>query len=247
MPKYCCICGIKKQTIIGNLTTFNEIRDGVICQNCIKKMGYSTIPFLYQKTSSDLKKLYEDRNPLFETFSETREIGKKFRIDDDHKLFMLGQTIFRFDQLERYHVFEDGSTIITAQNGIGRAFVGQLLYGVGGAIVGAETAKRKSSDVCDLLQIKLEVKDYFDKTMDITFAMDVSKSSEIYKSAIVRLKKYTSAFDSIMGIKPQEEAQVSHGVLFSEADEIQKFRKLLDAGIITEEEFQAKKNQLMHI
>lgn len=247
MAKYCCICGIKKPVFLGDMSAIYDLKDGLICRDCINKMGYTDIPLLYERSCATMKKLYEVRNPLFESFTETRDIGLKFRIDDEHKLFMLGQTLFRFDQLESYHVFEDGSTVMSSKHGIGRAVVGHMLFGVGGALVGAGTAKTTSSDICDLLQIRLEVKNYFDKTFDITLAEDVSKSSESYKSAVIRLEKYTKAFNSILGIKPEEVPQEPQNTLFSEADEILKFRKLCDAGIITEEEFQAKKKQLLHL
>ena len=120
-----------------------------------------------------------------------------------------------------------------------------MLYGGVGAIVGASTAKKITNDICDSLIIRLVLDQYFEKTMDITFAQNVSKSSESYKSAVMRLDKYTAAFDSILGRKPENDQQPESG--FSEADEILKFKKLMDAGIITEEEFHAKKKQLLHI
>lgn len=245
MAKYCCICGVKKPGFFGDMSAYPDIKDGIICRECIYKMGYADIPLLFNKTSSTLKKLYEARSPIVESFTETRKIGEKFRIDDEHKLFMLGKILFKFEQLKDYRVFEDGSALQSSVHGIGRAVVGDMLYGGVGAIVGASTAKKITNDICDSLIIRLVLDQYFEKTMDITFAQNVSKSSESYKSAVMRLDKYTAAFDSILGRKPENDQQPESG--FSEADEILKFKKLMDAGIITEEEFHAKKKQLLHI
>ena len=47
--------------------------------------------------------------------------------------------------------------------------------------------------------------------------------------------------------KSQEQGNTANTEGVSEADEILKFKKLLDAGIITQEEFDLKKKQLLGI
>ena len=39
----------------------------------------------------------------------------------------------------------------------------------------------------------------------------------------------------------------STGTVFSSADELKKFKELLDSGIISQEEFEAKKKQLLNL
>lgn len=52
-------------------------------------------------------------------------------------------------------------------------------------------------------------------------------------------------------IPAQSTAQTSHAPILnserSEADEIKKYKELMDQGVITEEEFQAKKRQLLKL
>lgn len=67
------------------------------------------------------------------------------------------------------------------------------------------------------------------------------------KNAIIFGKKHKEEMDKLVDFINQKikDAHSSNGVSTSSADEIAKFKKLLDDGTITQEEFDAKKKQLL--
>lgn len=67
------------------------------------------------------------------------------------------------------------------------------------------------------------------------------------KNAIIFGKKHKEEMDKLVNFinKKISEAHSNNGSAVSSADEIAKFKKLLDDGTITQEEFDAKKKQLL--
>lgn len=67
----------------------------------------------------------------------------------------------------------------------------------------------------------------------------------IYKTMQSSAQSCISALDIIADQNSTEEMSNLESETVSSADEILKFKNLLDAGIITQEEFEAKKKQLL--
>jgi len=77
-------------------------------------------------------------------------------------------------------------------------------------------------------------------------------SSPLYKSPynsgkppIDRITELTSAIHQIMAAHADQQAAQAAAPQLSTADELLKFKQLLDAGVITQDEFDAKKRQLL--
>ncbi|MCR5150159.1 MAG: SHOCT domain-containing protein [Clostridiales bacterium] len=68
----------------------------------------------------------------------------------------------------------------------------------------------------------------------------VHNSDEILKFTLERIKQYKSNYGKINQVQPQQNVTA-----LSDANEIEKFKKLLDDGVITQEEFDAKKKQIL--
>ena len=76
------------------------------------------------------------------------------------------------------------------------------------------------------------------------FSGETKRGGIIYRSSKEVALKILSLLDQITS----SHAPVSNGEpTLSEADEILKFKQLLDSGIITQEEFDAKKRQLLDL
>ena len=54
-------------------------------------------------------------------------------------------------------------------------------------------------------------------------------------------------FAGIQDKQRVDQIKNSTGTVFSSADELKKFKELLDSGIISQEEFDAKKKQLLNL
>lgn len=154
-------------------------------------------------------------------------------------------TIFNYDQIISYELLEDGTSI--ASGGLGRAAVGGFLFGGVGAVVGGLTRSYKGA--CTRLQIKLTVKDYDDPAFFITLINSSTKKDSIaYKTYIKEAESIISKLQLIVGSREEAKADILPSKNNeSVADQIRSFKALLDDGIITQEEFDAKKKQLLGI
>lgn len=152
--------------------------------------------------------------------------------------------IFNLKDVINCEIVENGKTV--NKSGLGSAVVGGLAFGTTGAVVGA-IAGKKAVEYCNSLSVEIDV-DYgqpqplrlFVPFIDVKTKTDSSTYTVFKKSAETLYKEISSI---IAHYHPQE-AVVTNAPI-SNADEIRKFKQLLDDGIITEEEFEKKKQELL--
>lgn len=256
--KTCMVCGAE----IGVMSRKLQLKDGVVCKKCFKKMGVTLddmkmIPA--QMTLEELQQYLSQRDEetvYIENFKPTDNIGDIGKFNDDEEVALLSNsayinskakhyTKFSYSQIVDYEILENGLSI--AKGGIGRAAVGGILFGGAGAIVGASTRKQK--EVCDSLQVKVTVKGYKDPAFFIKLiSTGTKKDGIIYRSNMEIAQKLASKFELIIEenkSKVHQQQENLGSATVDAADEIRKFKGLLDDGIITQEEFDAKKKQLL--
>lgn len=165
--------------------------------------------------------------------------------------YLLKGRIFGFD------LVEDGEQI--TQSGLGAAVAGGLVGSLApnligrntGAIVGASIGKRKTTNNCTSLDIIIILQDAV--THDITeniilhlIGSPVSKQSVDYMQAKLTGQKIIEFLSKITKEEHAEALKPSTAQsTASPFNEIKEYKSLLDAGIITQEEFDAKKKQLL--
>ena len=130
--------------------------------------------------------------------------------------------------------------------GVGRAVVGGVLAGSAGAVVGATTAKKKITsysiiiykNTVDAPSETLSLINSETKTSDLDYKEAVKFSHNVSASirAIIEQEKKAS---------PNKESPLTDKPEMDNAQELRKYKELLDDGIITQEEFDAKKKQLL--
>ncbi len=245
----CANCNNKIRRFSGYVI----LRDAKICASCANSLGLH-IPSNY--SAYTLMDVISGRISLKNTavsYLPTKEIRqgllfKKFSIDENSRQFCVQKDILPFESLVNCELLEDGTSIIQ-KGGTGRAIAGGLLFGGAGAIVGASTAKRKQSEYCTSLRIKITVKNARQLYYIDFISSRTKKSSSTYKSAYECAQECLSALEIIAAenaeIASYEQAKLAHSL--SSADEIRKYKQLLDDGIITEEEFNVKKKQLLQL
>ena len=259
----CLKCNVPIQKDSSYKVTFS---DGVLCPTCYCKMGYSwfdtdTISKARRLSYRELLKHMQHQaeiEKLVNSYEATYEPAPYAKFNDRLKTVLLSSrqhisyrpehfTLFSYDQISDYDLLEDGSSIM--RGGLGRAVIGGFLFGGAGAVVGAAT--RNSKSLCTRLQIKLTVKDYDQPAFFITLIdSEVSKSGLTYQTYIQQAESIISKLQLIMEEKQtsSNENQTSKETSFmNTADQIRSFKALLDEGIITQEEFEAKKKQLLGI
>lgn len=236
----CVICGKE----MGWFSDSVPLSDGYVCSNCLYNSGIYKIDDSIHLTASALKEYIERRTPVVSSFSPTKEISNYLRIDENNESFKIGRDIFEYSNLLSFELLEDGDSV--AKGGLGRAMVGGLLFGGVGAVVGGVTGRKKNKNICNSMRLRVTLKNAHVNTVYIDFITSKTKTSGfIYRGAQTCAQSCISALEIILD-QNQRNASISESAQgFSAADEIMKFKQLLDEGVISQEEFEEKKQQLL--
>lgn len=235
MANICPVCG-------GKLGLLNREKsaDGLICATC-SNFFYSKLGFRAAKQpTASLVDYWATLESRRKTFKETDSIydgdALFVSIDKPNRLFYIGhrggdkgpRMIYSFDEVAGYESdVPDDLTVTETKGGIGRAVIGAAVAGPVGAIVGAATAKTETS------------KGRSKENVSIRFVLSLGESSlptTVYPGGMTSFLKSCKASQE----KPQAAAPA-----VSCADELLKFKQLLDMGAITEEEYNLKKSKLL--
>ncbi len=239
-----------------------------------RKEGYLSIcsRMTYEESLSYLKELPNKikKDTSLAKYNFSYAPCKEIKFDDSNKVFIIPRNnvakkekynswdyaLFKYSQIVSFDLIENGSSI--ASGGLGRAVVGGLLFGGAGAVVGAVT--RSYNELCTELSIKITVKDYSAPAVYVHLVSSggIMKNTiqynnylKIAQDILSKLQIITNNIDSSTTVNttdlPNKPINAPSSPAFSAADEILKFKKLRDEGIITQAEFEAKKKQLLGI
>ena len=186
-------------------------------------------------------------------------------IDEDKKLivfpvkektglisFKQTEHVRNFDDLIDFDLQVDGNTITDGSSLLGAA-VGALTFGGAGAIVGSGMRAKETKQIITKININVRFNDMANpqEVISILDGFDCKKGSQSYETAYGKAQNIISLLTVILQRNKTEQQNVANAQpqapITGTADEILKFKKLLDAGAITQEEFNAKKKQLLGI
>ena len=236
MANICPVCG-------GKLGLLNREKsaDGLICAGCsnffFSKLSIRTAK---QPTAAlaDYWATLEQRRKAFKETDSIYDGDALFvSIDKANRLFCFGhrggdkgpRMIYSFDEVAGYESdAPDDLTVTETKGGIGRAVIGAAVAGPVGAIVGASTAKSETR------------KGRSKENVSIRFALPLGEQ-------VLLVQKYPGGITDFLKecVSGREKVSASTAVSGSVADELLKFKQLLDLGAITEDEYAAKKSQLL--
>ena len=194
--------------------------------------------------------------PYFPDHDTIFDIDNVLRINNTQKVFAVlikGKyvSLHSFDELADYSIDEDGQVIASSR--AGSAAIGALLFGAAGAIVGSAGSTVMTQTVQDL-DIILSFKGFNSNLETIhLLANETVKGSEAYIKASQTCKRIIFALKQIMDLaktdlsETRERGKSVAVYAFSVADEILKFKGLLDQKIITQEEFDKQKAKLLDL
>lgn len=160
--------------------------------------------------------------------------------------------VFSFDELRSFELLEDDSQVVGG--GVGMALVGGAFFGVGGAIAGAMTGGKKTKKTVENLVLKINLNDMDFPCVMITYLNKSTKvSSNAYRDALSSAQETISCLKLILEQVSPEKPDQTVAVNVTQAtvspidpvEEIKKHKELLDMGIITQEEFDQKKRELL--
>lgn len=257
----CIICNAE----VGALTRSKLDNGKYICSNCIAKLHFtdgwnannmrvSSVEEIKERISFVEKDLKENADRI-SNFKATAQYGGYVWFDDKNKWFVFPKGtftskidncyVFKYDEILDYEVLEDGTSI--TKGGFGKALVGGAVFGLAGAIAGGTSKKTKQ--VCTKLQIKITTRNSDTPVVYLNLIdTEFKKDSFIYKQASKTVQDILSKFQIIVEQLEQEKNVKKETTNeTSVADEIKKFKELLDIGAITQEEFESKKKDLLGV
>ena len=185
-----------------------------ICGSCLKKAGgVSAIVKLRGMQTSEIKAIvYGKEFDASNTgFHATQQFGKLLKIDEDSEMIEIpseairqalrtgkvSDSTIRFKDLISVELIENGSTV--ASGGLGSALAGAALFGDAGMIAGGIVGKKKISDICESLQIKLTVNDLSNPALFIdVIRSKTAKGSLKYRNDFELAQKIVSVLNVII-------------------------------------------------
>ncbi|MEK7001074.1 SHOCT domain-containing protein [Clostridioides difficile] len=248
----CCICGEKGK---------QKISDGVICSECLKKYKdtFSIVEptdVIKKISSEEIKKsisLTLENRKKFESFNASKKVGIYLLVDENKKQLIISDKIsnlnknkrvYDFREIISFELLEDDETIV--KSGLGGAIGGGLLFGETGAIAGSILGKKKIKTYVNSLKIKITINNIKNSTKYIYLINSkTSTNSSLYKESYNYAQEILSTLSIITSSESIEDKKES--ISSSTADEILKYKNLLNMEAITQEEFDAKKKELLNL
>jgi len=262
MAKVSCVnCG--KELGIRKMKT----KAGPLCVDCYKvcNSSFNSLYLIQDATLEDIQSCFSSDGKIAtttngmlafspQTWHPTKVVACYFEVDEENKLWLIpdgmfggkkSPIIYSFDKISEFELLEDGNSI--TKGGLGRALVGGALFGGVGAIVGGVTGGKKTKQLVNKLQIKITTNDMSNPAIYINLISGPTKTqSMIYKSSYNAAQEILSILTVITKSQEPRNSNIDTSApQTSTADEIRKFKQLLDDGIITEEEFSQKKKDLL--
>ncbi|PWU66542.1 SHOCT domain-containing protein [Gracilibacillus dipsosauri] len=249
MAKHSCVICEKS---LG-LSKFKIADNNYLCNNCFRDTNLTLDDFkskpLRNMTALEIKDILEENKKnekLLQEFSPTKKISNFIFFDDNKGKWIIpsgfgkikNQKVYDFDDILKFELLEDGETV--TKGGLGMALVGGALFGGTGAIVGGVTSKKSNKGICTNLRLKITTKNINKPVVYIDFIKSkTKKKSLIYKSVYNAAQECLSVLQVICD-RNKEDAR-------DDTSEILKYKKLLDEGILTQEEFDKKKKELLNL
>lgn len=241
--------------IIGAITQQGDRADDVYYRGFLIGVGIIIVGCFIKSQKKLDKQLAEQERMENIEFDITQNVDNYLYLDENRKKICLPMgfvkkkidpnRIFNYADILNYELLEDGNSV--SKGGVGRAVVGGALFGGVGAIVGGSTGQ-KQKQTCTKLQIKITTNNIKHPVEYIDFIiMETRKDNIIYKNAFDSAQKVLSTLDIIFNPKTKivkEEKNVASNSK-SLAEQIREYKELLDDGIISKEEFEEKKKELL--
>lgn len=211
---------------------------------------------------SEIKKNYHleiirnELPSLSKTVSVNADNCSAILIDDENKkiLFQYGRKItraFSFSQITGYDVYENGESKVSGT--AGRALLGGVFFGLGGMIVGSSMG-RTVSNHCEQLNLIVHLSDLNCFQINLIFInKDCEKGSSYYKKKIENLQYVCSALEYIINQKTLEESAIQNQTKdvpaekTSNKEKLQELKEMLNDGLITQEDYEQKKKQILEL
>lgn len=257
--KACPICGGATPRLLAK-----KFEGQPICSACADNI-LADDELIHSWTLEDLRKhlkLREENKILLESFTPSRMVEYEYEavIDDAKGLFYIKQwtednpPIFRFEDIAGFTIELGYHTVESWSRGMMRTQFKPLELGVMGGI--AALAEAFSDDdnkknEYENLRVTLKVNTPYLQEYELcNLSVDGRGQTEYANDLAQEMAKVNTICNLIISLTTgagETPQNVTAPQVNKTVDDIKKFKELLDAGIITQDEFDTKKKQLLGI
>lgn len=166
-----------------------------------------------------------------------------------------GDVIFHYNEITNYDLLENDLAV--ESGGLGRAVVGNAIAGPVGGILGSMTAKRKTKKSIDMLALHITTNNFCFPSIMISYIKSETKTkSSKYANALSQAHNTIACLNLIFAQNTdidetitEKEMNVSNTdePTSNPYEELKQLKELLDMGIISQEEFDQKKKELLKL
>lgn len=205
----------------------------------------------------------EEMKLLANIMKPTGKIFMCAKWDDNLRVISIGSmgmsTIVKYDTIKGIQVYESVQEVTTTKSSgrekrkgvMTRAAVGTILMPGVGTLAGALTAKKQSVGESEAVTsqqvtrtIMLTRDDPFKTVLNIPYHPELEvKLRSILAENLAQTETVEQIAETPLVEQPPQVEQIASNI--SVADELIKLKELLDAGVLTEEEFAAQKQRLL--
>ena len=206
-----------------------------------------------------VSKMFKDPNRIRE-IEVSAGIGNQTKIIVDNKeknIQFVIQKIktrkFDFGEILKYEVNENGDSVVKGT--AGKALVGGLFFGIGGAFLGSQTS-RKIKSKCSDLRVFIYLNDIDFPSIEIPIiTSETSKNTEYYTSRVSLAKEICALLEFAINQKDlatykeseeeNEEVEKTLEDKKSDKQKLKELKEMLEEGLISEKDFEKKKKQIL--
>lgn len=204
-------------------------------------------------TKQKVKAAYEAFKQAY-TDADTVKFERYYFDDADQKIFK-DRTMFEpsyyeipYTDVVGYRPVEEGHSKTKKKHGIVRTVTGGALLGPIGAIAGAVSSTGKQFDVVDNISVLISLKDNKTETVSI-LSSERDNGSFAVSSSRDELNRLSLKLDEIINANNHVEQNDTQKDIPTKSisDQLHELKSLVDEGILTQDEFEAKKKQILGI
>lgn len=206
-----------------------------------------------RKQLNDMKELYNTLLPytkrlFFNQDKETLTIYNKGNDDPDEKAFNKinisnPYTYLSFNEINSYEIVCDKRII--NNDSLKNTAAGKYVAGGVGALIGA-LSSLSSGEYITKLQIKLNINDFNNPCVYVKYiTRRVKKNSQMAKDLIKMCDEDLAKLEIV--VKKNRKTESPKSQSNDPIEEVKKLKELLDMGILTQDEFDKKKKELLNL
>lgn len=151
---------------------------------------------------------------------------------------------YKFEEILKYEVIENGDSVVKGT--AGKALVGGLFFGLGGALIGSASSK-KINNKCNDLSINIYLNDISTPNIILPIIKsEILKNSAYYTESVSLAKSVCGLLEFAINQK-EITGEENFSEPKSDKEKLKELKEMFEEGLVSEEEYNQKKKQILDI